>query len=42
MGEEMSFESMKKAEKQKKLMEYIEEKPDEATQLIRTWLHGGD
>lgn len=42
MGEEMSFESMKKAEKQKKLVEYIEEKPDEATQLIRTWLHGGD
>ena len=42
LEDEMSFESIKKAEKQKKLTEYIEEKPDEATQLIRTWLHGGD
>jgi len=39
MEDQVSFESIKKAEMQKKLVEYITEKPDEATQLIRTWIY---
>ena len=39
MEDQMSFESIKKAELQKKLVEYIADKPDEATQLVRTWIY---
>lgn len=42
MEEAASMETLKKAEMQKKLVEYIAEKPDEATQLVRTWLYGGE
>jgi len=39
LEDRISFESIKQAEMQKKLVEYINEKPEEATQLLRTWIY---
>ena len=37
--EEYSLESIRKEETQKKVTEFITEKPEEATQLVRTWIY---
>lgn len=39
LEEEVSLEGIRKAEVQKRISEFIIEQPDEATQLIRTWLY---
>jgi flagellar biosynthesis/type III secretory pathway M-ring protein FliF/YscJ len=34
-----SVETVKKLEAQKRLVEFIQDRPDEATTLVRTWLY---
>jgi flagellar biosynthesis/type III secretory pathway M-ring protein FliF/YscJ len=39
LEEEISMEGIKKAEMQKKLIDFVHQRPDQATQLVRTWIY---